>query len=533
MAMKVVTLGLLAMVSSCFSAPTGGNDLTVGFVDYLTRNGYYQAPDGSIGALDSEKILQNSIISLQDFAGIPVTGKFDAETKKLVQTPRCGMPDISKTLKTKRKRRFTLQGSRWSKNKLTWKLENDNNDGLTRAQVEATLHKAFGKWQAITNMKFTMLHHQSNEIPDIVVKFVIRYHQDPYPFDGTGGTLAHAFYPHNNKGLSGDVHFDDDEQFTLGKNGRNLLWVAVHEIGHSIGLEHSSVKSAVMYPWYKSFDGDDFALNYDDIVGAQHLYGSKSKPRPTEPSATAKSTRSTTTTTTKEVQYSGCTGVFKAVFLDKKSGKTYIINNDKVFILSKSLKLEKGPVSLNTLFPELDRIDAVYQKNTNLIFFKDTKYYIYESVSQPRRIESGSIYDKFSGLPKTVKKFDAAFIWSGNGRTYFFSGKDYYRFNEKTRRMDMNYPKAIAGAWKNVPSHVDSVFEWSNGVTYFFKGPNYYRLNNQYVKVETNYPRSIAAVWTKCGAPLVGEASSGNLITSNISSFIFTLIPILLAKLIH
>ena len=49
-------------------------------------------------------------------------------------------------------------------------------------------------------MKFNKLHYTAIEEADIEIKFVTHYHDDPYPFDGVGGTLAHAFYPHNNKG---------------------------------------------------------------------------------------------------------------------------------------------------------------------------------------------------------------------------------------------------------------------------------------------------------------------------------------------
>ena len=74
--------------------------------------------------------------------------------------------------------------------------------------------------------------------------------------------------------LAGDTHFDDDELFTLRSHkGKNLYWVALHEFGHALGLDHTNIKGTVMFPFYKGYKDKDMVLHEDDIKGIQHLYG--------------------------------------------------------------------------------------------------------------------------------------------------------------------------------------------------------------------------------------------------------------------
>ena len=60
--------------------------------------------------------------------------------------------------------------------------------------------RPFAKWSKVTNLDFNEISASSSEVPDIRVRFERGSHGDPYPFDGRGGTLAHAFYPHTNLG---------------------------------------------------------------------------------------------------------------------------------------------------------------------------------------------------------------------------------------------------------------------------------------------------------------------------------------------
>ena len=112
-------------------------------------------------------------------------------------------------------------------------------------------------------------------------------------------TLAVTYYSYSGSTfLEADILFNtaiswDSYRGSL-RSSQDIQRVALHESGHALGLDHSSVGTPIM----NAYVTNTYTLQSDDIAGAQSLYGpSNSTPTPT-PTATPSTTPSATPTAT-------------------------------------------------------------------------------------------------------------------------------------------------------------------------------------------------------------------------------------------
>uniref|UniRef100_A0A8C4X6X2 Matrix metallopeptidase 1 n=1 Tax=Erpetoichthys calabaricus TaxID=27687 RepID=A0A8C4X6X2_ERPCA len=211
----------------------------------------------------SKHSIHSKIKEMQTFFGLKVTGKLDSDTMEVMKKPRCGMADAKHFRIPSCFTVFTLVTDC-----RIWNYTPD----LDRGSVDYAIHNAFLVWSHVTPLRFTKVF---SGAADIIIMFQEGYHGDNNPFDGPGRTLAHAFYPGTI--YQGHAHFDEDETWSVGNQGINLFIVAAHEIGHSLGLRHSSDPNALMYPTYSYKNPNGFLLSQNDVQRIQALYGNTKK----------------------------------------------------------------------------------------------------------------------------------------------------------------------------------------------------------------------------------------------------------------
>ncbi|KAG6468133.1 metalloendoproteinase 2-MMP-like [Zingiber officinale] len=247
---------------------------------YLRHFGYLPRSNFT-DAFDDE--LQVAIRNYQRNFGLSVTGELDAATVSQIITPRCGVGDFingSSTINGSAHGRHLYsyfpglpQWPFWRRD-LRYAITAASDVSIDRSVLSEVLARAFARWASVTTLTFSET--DSEAAADIQVGFYLGSHGDGEPFDGRLGTLAHAFSP-----TDGRLHFDAAEAWVARGDvakarsdaAVDLESVAVHEIGHLLGLGHSTAAEAIMYPSLRTRTRK-VELASDDVEAIQNLYGS-------------------------------------------------------------------------------------------------------------------------------------------------------------------------------------------------------------------------------------------------------------------
>ena len=234
--------------------------------NYLRRYAYLK-PDASCvpGQLceDTSRVLTD----FQNFFGVEPSGLFDQPRRSAMSAPRCGMPDVSPLA-------ASTTGP-WDHTDLTFAFGNSTSQAVGDSAARTAIRNAFGTWSDVSGpLSFEEV--DPDDDPDIRVEW--RQAADP-DHNMEGGVLAHAQFPpetpfNPSPARPLPLHFDEDEHtWVVGAvaNAFDIETVALHEVGHCLGILHTNVNGAVMFPSVRS----NFTLRdpqSDDRVAVRRLY---------------------------------------------------------------------------------------------------------------------------------------------------------------------------------------------------------------------------------------------------------------------
>ncbi len=149
---------------------------------------------------------------------------------------------------------------------INWGLLNESNDILRKRQIKA-LKRAFLRIGQVIPIKFKFekIH---------IAEITINVSDDDSYFKDHPNALAYAFVGTTSQEI--DLVFNESYFWNLNREQGNNMYdfeiVAIHEILHVLGLNHSMLDNSVMFPNYQGI----YDMNDVDIFNLQAIWGVRS-----------------------------------------------------------------------------------------------------------------------------------------------------------------------------------------------------------------------------------------------------------------
>ncbi|KAI6179043.1 Matrix metalloproteinase [Aphelenchoides besseyi] len=312
--------------------------------DYLDAFGYshsVQAAGTKTAGTEEEEALKE----FQKFMGINPSGKVDTMTKSAMLRKRCSNWD---------KPIPTHEPKLWEKTSLVWAIQSYP-VGLNASDVRELVAQAFKAWEIVIAIDFIPATTRTSQ-NDIDVWFEFTDTDPINRNDRTGFSVGGATEP-----VKSRVWIKRTERwgtFQRQEAGRlDIFLTIVHEIGHILGLQHSTDQSSVMFPIFQRQTGEELpVINSDDVEKLRNLYDPQNEvvePQPDVGVAT-------------DGEREDCPSALWSM-TRTPSGRYALFVDDLVYRFNSDRLLMGGPQKIQSVFPKAPQRISVAISNGNQV----------------------------------------------------------------------------------------------------------------------------------------------------------------------